>query len=210
MTSVYPLEVKIQVPNGDEWNQKTGLFINNEFIYSDKKELIEVENPGNGTTICSVYLADKSDVNKAVRAAKNTYETEWKHFSGQKRSNILLKIANLIRKNSSHLADLEALESGKPKNNNAIGDVLHTADVFEYFAGLAVTAKSGRTIETEPSKFTYTIMEPYGVCGAVIAWNFPCSTFGWKTAPCLAAGNTIVVKTSELTPLSALYICELA
>ncbi|QOU22811.1 hypothetical protein BRETT_002997 [Brettanomyces bruxellensis] len=138
MTSVYPLEVKIQVPNGDEWNQKTGLFINNEFIYSDKKELIEVENPGNGTTICSVYLADKSDVNKAVRAAKNTYETEWKHFSGQKRSNILLKIANLIRKNSSHLADLEALESGKPKNNNAIGDVLHTADVFEYFAGLAV------------------------------------------------------------------------
>ncbi|QPG73084.1 hypothetical protein FOA43_000389 [Brettanomyces nanus] len=205
----YPTQVKITVPNGNHWNQKTGLFINNEFVPSSTGETIEVEDPGTGNSICSVYLADKEDIDKAVAAAKEAFDKAWTPLSGKQRGDILYKLAELFRENSSHLADLEALESGKTKNNNAIGDVLHSADVYQYYAGLAVTAKDGKTIETDPSKLTYTITEPYGVCAAVIAWNFPCSTFAWKVAPCLAAGNTIVVKTSELTPLSALYTCEL-
>ncbi|VEU22746.1 DEKNAAC103814 [Brettanomyces naardenensis] len=207
---MYPTEVDITVPNGNKWSQKTGLFIDNEFVPSVKGETIEVEDPGTTKTICSVYLADKEDINKAVVAAKKAYYETWSHYSGQKRAEILYRLADLIKENSSHVADLESLESGKPKDNNAILDVLHTADVFRYYAGLAVGAQDGKTIETDPAKFTYTITEPYGVCGAVIAWNFPCSTFSWKVAPCLAAGNTLVLKTAELTPLSALYISELA
>lgn len=205
----YPTEVEITIPNGDKWQQKTGLFINNEFVPSIDGETLEVEDPGTTKIICSAYAAKENDVNKAVAAAKKAFETTWSAYSGKQRADVLLKVSQLIRKNSSHLADIEAIESGKPKDTNAIGDVLHSADVFQYYSGLAVTAESGETIETDPSKFAYTISEPYGVCAAVIAWNFPCSTFAWKVAPCLAAGNTMVVKTSENTPLSALYICEM-
>lgn len=207
--SDYPLEVEISIPNGNKHIQKTGLFINNEFVASSDNATCEVEDPATGNTICSVYLASEEDINKAVDAAEDAFFNSWSTISGKQKSEYLTKVADLIVKYADHLADLESIESGKPKATNAIYDVLHSADVFRYYAGKAVTAQSGKTVETELSKFTYTVYEPYGVCGAVIAWNFPMSTFAWKVAPCLAAGNTMVVKTAELTPLSALYMCEI-
>lgn len=202
----YPLEVEISIPNGNKHQQPTGLFINNEFVASSDNQTIPVENPGNGETICSIHLANEDDIDKAVDAAEDAFFNKWSKISGKAKSEYLYKIADLIIKYSSQLADLESIESGKPKDTNAIFDVLHSADVFKYYAGKAISAQDGKTIESETSKFTYTIYEPFGVCAAIIAWNFPMSTFAWKVAPCIAAGNTIVVKTSELTPLSALLM----
>lgn len=207
--SSYPLEVEISIPNGNKYKQPTGLFINNEFVPSGNNQTIGVENPGNGETICSVHLANNEDIDKAVEIAQDAFFNKWSKLSGKSKSEFLFKIADLIVKYSSHLADLEAIESGKPKDTNAIFDVLHSADVFRYYAGKAISAQDGKTVESEVSKFTYTIYEPFGVCAAIIAWNFPISTFAWKVAPCLAAGNTMIVKTSELTPLSALFMCKI-
>lgn len=204
-----PTEVEISIPNGNKHQQPTGLFINNEFVESSDGKTVDVENPGNGEKICSVYLASEDDIDKAVDAAEEAFFTKWSTLSGKFKSEYLFKIADLIVKYSDHLADLEAIESGKPKDTNAIFDVLHSADVFRYYAGKAISAQDGKTVESETSKFTYTVYEPYGVCAAIIAWNFPMSTFAWKVAPCLAAGNTMVVKTSELTPLSALMMCNI-
>lgn len=206
---MYPTEVEISIPNGNKHLQPTGLFINNEFVASSDGKTIEVENPGSGETICSVHLASKEDIDRAVDVAEDAFFNKWSVLSGKMKSEYLFKVADLIVKYSSHLADLEAIESGKPKDTNAIFDVLHSADVFRYYAGKAVGAQDGKTIESETSKFTYTIYEPFGVCAAIIAWNFPMSTFAWKVAPCLAAGNTMIVKTSELTPLSALMMCKI-
>lgn len=200
---------KISIPNGNKYEQPTGLFINGEFVASSDGKTAEVENPGNGNIVCSVHLASIEDINTAVEAAEDAFFKRWATISGKAKGEYLSKIADLIVKYSDQLADLEAIESGKPKDTNAIFDVLHSADVFRYYAGKAVTAQSGKTIESELSKFTYTVYEPYGVCAAIIAWNFPMSTFAWKVAACLAAGNTMVVKTSELTPLSALFMCKI-
>ena len=202
-------EVEIKIPNGTKYQQPTGLFINNEFVESIDGSTIEVEDPGLGETICSVSVAGNEDIDKAVDCAEDAFKNRWSGLSGKAKSEFLYKIADLIVKYSAQLADLEAIESGKPRETNAIFDVLHSADVFKYYAGKAIHAQDGKTIETETSKFTYTISEPYGVCAAIIAWNFPMSTFAWKVAPCLAAGNTIVVKTSEITPLSALFMCKI-
>lgn len=207
--TAYPLEVEISIPNGKKYQQPTGFLINNEFVPSSDNQTIEVLNPGNAEPICSVHLASADDIDKAVDAAEEAFFKTWSKVSGKGRSEYLFRIADLIVKYSAQLADLEAIESGKPRDTNAIFDVLHSADVFRYYAGKAVGAQDGKTVETEVSKFTYTVYEPFGVCGAVIAWNFPMSTFAWKVAPCLAAGNTFVIKTSELTPLSALFMCKI-
>lgn len=199
----------IQVPNGHSWEQPTGLFINGEFVPSVKGETIDVEDPGRGEVICTVSAAGPEDIDLAVAAAKKAFEETWGPLSGVKKSEILHKVADLMEKNAGHLADLEALESGKPRDSNAMGDVMHSVDVFKYYSALAINAGDGKLIDTESTKLTYTRREPYGVCGAVIAWNFPVSTFAWKVAPCLAAGNTVVVKTSELTPLCGLYLAQL-
>ncbi|ODQ46091.1 hypothetical protein PICMEDRAFT_17317 [Pichia membranifaciens NRRL Y-2026] len=206
---MYPLEVEVSIPNGNTHKLPTGLFINNEFVASSDGKTQEVENPGTGETVCSVYLASAEDIDRAVDAAEDAFINKWSTISGKSKAEYLYKIADLIVKYSAELADLEAIESGKPRETNAIFDVLHSADVFRYYAGKAVGAQDGKTVETEPSKFTYTVYEPFGVCAAVIAWNFPMSTLAWKVAPCLAAGNTFVVKTSELTPLSALFMCKI-
>lgn len=197
----------ILIPNGNKRVQQTGLFINNEFVDSENK--LSVIDPGTGNSICDVSLASVEQINQAVDVAEKAFFEKWSVLSGKARSQYLFKIADLIVKHSDHLADLEAIESGKPKSSNAIYDVLHCADVFRYYAGKAVSAGNGTTVETETSKFTYTTHEPLGVCAFIIAWNFPMSTFAWKLAPALAAGNTCVIKTSELTPLSALRMCEI-
>lgn len=201
------MATEIVIPNGNKHVQQTGLFIGNEFV--DSEEKLSVLDPGTGSEICQVSLASVEHIDTAVELAQQAFAEKWSVLSGKARSEYLYKIADLIVKHSDHLADLEAIESGKPKSTNAIYDVLHCADVFRYYAGKAVSCSNGQTVETETSKFTYTMYEPLGVCGFVIAWNFPMSTFAWKLAPALAAGNTCVIKTSELTPLSALRMCEL-
>lgn len=204
-----PLDIEITLPTGDKYTQPTGLFINNEFVKSIKGETIETVNPATGEVICPVYLADVEDTDVAIAAARECFETVWFNTAGYERSKYLYKIATLMEENKEILADIEALDSGKPRKSNAIYDVLHCIDVIKYYAGVATTAQSGKTIESTPDKFTYTVHEPFGVCGQIIPWNYPLAMAIWKIAPALSAGNVVVMKTSENTPLSLLYLCKL-
>jgi acyl-CoA reductase-like NAD-dependent aldehyde dehydrogenase len=121
---------------------------------------------------------------------------------------MLGKLADLIRANAEDLGKLETLNTGKPISASK-GEMMHAADVFDYYAGLAGKIQ-GETVPAPPNFMSYTSWEALGVCALIVPWNFPLVMAAWKLAPCLAAGNTAVLKPSELTPLSVLRLAELA
>ncbi|KAN0063424.1 hypothetical protein ACQY0O_004590 [Thecaphora frezii] len=127
---------------------------------------------------------------------------------GHERGKLLLKLADLVEANADVLASIESLDNGKAYSIARGFDVAAVAANLRYFGGWA-DKNEGKTIETNNSKFTYTRHEPIGVCGQIIPWNFPLLMFAWKIGPALATGNTVVLKTAEQTPLSALKMCEL-
>ncbi|KAF8308496.1 aldehyde dehydrogenase [Clavulina sp. PMI_390] len=186
-----------------------GLFINNEFVDSVDGKTLDLMNPATGKPIGKVSLASEKDVDLAVAAAQKAYDTAWGlKVPGTQRSKYMLKLADLIEKNADELAALETLNNGKALMFARYVDVQGTADVIRHYAGWADKI-SGKTIETQESKLTYTRIEPIGVVGQIIPWNFPLYTLAWKLAPALAAGNTVLFKPSEIAPLSSLRIAEL-
>lgn len=202
-----PLQIDITLPDGHKYSQPTGLFINNEFVKSISGETLESINPATGEVNCAVYAADEADVDVAVAAASAAFKT-WKKTTGVDRGKLLFKLADLLEEQLDLMTSVEAWDSGKTKEMNAIGDVVETVNVFRYYAGWADKIQ-GRVIYNDPKKFAYTVHEPYGVCGQIIPWNYPMLMAAWKFAPALAAGNTVVMKTSEVTPLSILYFANL-
>ncbi|CAK7235992.1 mitochondrial aldehyde dehydrogenase [Sporothrix bragantina] len=157
--------------------------------------------------IAKVSAAGSEDVNKAVQAARAAFEGSWADTPGTERGRLLMKLADLVEECTVDLATLVTLENGKPFSQ-AIGDVQEMCSVFRYYGGWA-DKTYGQTIETSNNKFTYTLREPIGVCGQIIPWNYPLGMAGWKLGPCLACGNSTVLKPSELTPLSILYFANL-
>ena len=149
-----------------------------------------------------------------VAAAKKAFElgSPWRSMDGTGRRDLLLKLADLIERDRDYLENLEALDNGKPVGNEGQygtkGDVYLTLQCFRYYAGWADKIQ-GLTIPVEGNVFCYTRKEPIGVCGCIIPWNFPLLMQAWKLAPALATGNTIVLKSSEKTPLTALHISKL-
>ena len=149
-----------------------------------------------------------------VAAAKKAFElgSPWRSMDGTGRRDLLLKLADLIERDRDYLERLEALDNGKPVGNEGqYGtkfDVHLTLQCFRYYAGWADKIQ-GSTIPVEGNVFCYTRKEPIGVCGCIIPWNFPLVMQAWKLAPALATGNTVVLKSSEKTPLSALHISKL-
>lgn len=204
-----PLQIDITLPDGNKYSQPTGLFINNEFVKSISGETLESINPGTGEVNCAVYAADEADVDVAVAAAATAFKS-WKKTTGVERGQLLFKLADLLEEAAELdlVTSLEAWDSGKTKDLNASWDVNETVAVFRYYAGWADKIQ-GRVIYNDPKKFAYTVHEPYGVCGQIIPWNYPMLMAAWKFAPALAAGNTVVMKTSEVTPLSILYFANL-
>ncbi|AOW03757.1 aldehyde dehydrogenase domain-containing protein [Yarrowia lipolytica] len=200
--------VQVTLPDGKSYDQPTKLFINNEWVDGHGGS-IESVNPATEQVICSVEAADESDVDKAVQAARNCYENVWRKVTGAERAQLMRKLADLVEKNKDLLTSIEAADSGKPKYGNCDGDVDELIYVLRYYSGLAEKAGNGVTISTSNEKFAYTIHEPYGVCGQIIPWNYPIAMAAWKLGPCLAAGNVLVMKLSEYTPLSMLVICNL-
>ncbi|ODQ67255.1 aldehyde dehydrogenase [Nadsonia fulvescens var. elongata DSM 6958] len=205
------LFVNIKLPSGKTYTQPTGLFINNEFVKSIKGYVIESINPATEEPICSVYGAEEEDVDLAVKAARAAFKgpNGWKKTSGADRADLLYKLSTLVNENRDVLASIEAMDSGKPKTQNSLGDIDEIISVLKYFSGHADGAQSGKTIETGPDKLAYTLHEPYGVCGQIIPWNYPLGMAGWKIGPALAAGNCIILKSAEQTPLSILYLAKL-
>lgn len=149
------------------------------------------------------------DVDVAIKAAHKAFNTTWGlNCPGFQRGKYLIKIAELIERDLDIIASLEALDNGKTFSAAKGFDVTESAACFRYYGGWADKIH-GKTIETSAAKFTYTRHEPVGVCGQIIPWNFPLLMFTWKVAPALATGCTVVIKPSELTPLTAMYMTKL-
>lgn len=202
-----PLSVPITLPNGTTYEQPTGLFINNEFVLPKQKKTFEVISPSTEEEITHVYEAREEDVDAAVNAAQAAFDGGWSNADPAVRSAALNKLADLIEENAETLAFIEAMDNGK-SILNARGDVALSVACFRNTAGWADKIL-GSIIETGDSHFNFTRREPLGVCGQIIPWNFPLLMFTWKVGPAVATNNTIVLKTSETTPLSALYVCKL-
>ncbi|KAH9912714.1 NAD-aldehyde dehydrogenase [Fomitopsis serialis] len=194
---------KIQVP--------TGLFINNEFVPSvDSKESIECVNPATEEVICSVAAGSAADIDRAVAAARAAFKTTWgKNVTGVERSRLINKLADLIERDAQELAELETLNNGKPVRIARDFDIGDSVSCLRYYAGWADKI-AGQSLEVDnKTKFAFTRHDPIGVCGQIIPWNYPINMWSWKVAPALAVGCTIVMKPSELTPLTALKLSEL-
>ncbi|ORX99030.1 aldehyde dehydrogenase, allergen Cla h 10 [Clohesyomyces aquaticus] len=199
--------IKLKTPHSGEYEQPTGLFINNEWVKGVDGKTFEVINPTDESVICSVQEATEKDVDIAVAAARKAFEGSWRKETPEQRGKYLVKLADLFEKNIDLLAAVESLDNGKAITM-AKGDVGACAGTLRYYGGWADKIE-GKVIETAHDTFNYTRKEPIGVCGQIIPWNFPLLMWAWKIGPAIAAGNTIVMKTAEQTPLSALVACNL-
>ncbi|KAF8192501.1 aldehyde dehydrogenase domain-containing protein [Pholiota molesta] len=180
----------------------TGLFINNEFVPSvDSQELIHAYNPATEEIVASVVAGSAKDIDIAVAAARKAFNTTWgKNVTGWERSRLLNKLADLIERDAQELAELETLNNGKPVRIARDFDIGDSIQCLRYYAGFA---------DKITAKLAFTRHDPIGVCGQIIPWNYPINMWSWKVAPALAVGCTIVMKPSELTPLTALKLSEL-
>ncbi|KAF8476941.1 aldehyde dehydrogenase domain-containing protein [Kalaharituber pfeilii] len=203
-----PLSTTIKLPNGKAYEQPLGLFINNEFVPGVEGKTFEVINPANEEVITSVHEATAKDVDVAVAAARKAFEGgAWPKTTPAERGKLLAKLGDLLERDAELLASVEALDNGK-SISMARGDIGAVINNVRYYAGWADKVH-GKVVETAADKFNYIRYEPIGVCGQIIPWNFPLLMWAWKIGPALATGNTIVLKTAEQTPLSALVTCKL-
>jgi aldehyde dehydrogenase (NAD+) len=177
-----------------------GLFINGQFVDAKDGELFKTVNPATEEVLAEVVAAGQSDVDSAVAAARTAYENVWRDLPGRERAKYLYRIARLIQERARELAVLESVDNGKPIRESRDVDVPLVAAHFFYYAGWA-------------DKLAYAGFGPdprsIGVAGQVIPWNFPLLMLAWKIAPALAAGNTVVLKPAETTPLTALMFAEI-
>src|SRR5882672_5961005 len=188
--------------------RKYQLLIDGQWVDAASGKTFTTPNPATGETLAEVAEADKEDIDKAVAAARRAFEGKWSKTSARDRGRMLYKLSQLIEERSGELAALETADNGKPIKESAYVDLPQVAENFEYFAGWA-TKIEGETIPVPGQMFNYTLREPVGVCGQIIPWNFPLLMAAWKLAPALAAGNTVVLKPAEQTPVTAMELGSL-
>lgn len=189
--------------------QKGKLFIDGQWQDGALDQSIDVINPATGELLTTVSDANSEDVDRAVAAARASFESKvWRGMDPSKRERILWKIGELLIERRDELATAIAMENGKTLREAAGADVGPAADVFRYYAGW-VRKIYGETIPVDGSYLNYTQREPVGVVAAIVPWNFPLQLACWKVAPALACGCSVVLKPSELTPLNALKLAEI-
>jgi phenylacetaldehyde dehydrogenase len=188
------------------------MLIGGKWVDSVSGKTFETYNPATGEVLAHVAEGDKQDIDLAVRAARQAFETgPWPAMSPSERGRLLWKLAELIDQNRDELAELETLDNGKPVFFSGIVDVPTASDAFRYYAGWA-TKVEGSTIPISmrgAHYLAYTLREPVGVVGQIIPWNFPLIMASMKLGPALAVGCTCVLKPAEQTPLTALRLGEL-
>jgi betaine-aldehyde dehydrogenase len=183
-----------------------GHWINNQWVTGGSREVIEVMNPATEELLDSVSSGTEKDVDLAIEAASNAFDG-WRRTSAVERAHMLHEVTAKIRANWNDLAELLTLEEGKPISENE-EELEWVADTFSYYAELGRNYR-GRVIPSgEPSQLNMVLKEPFGVVGCIVPWNYPLLLMSWKVAPALAAGNTVVIKPSEMTPLSTLLMAE--
>jgi betaine-aldehyde dehydrogenase len=195
-------------PAASNTPRKYQLLIDGKWVDAESGKTFETPNPATGETLAEVAEADKADVDKAVSAARRAFEGKWSRTSARDRGRLLFKLSQLIEEHAKELAELETADNGKPIRESMYVDLPQVVENFEYFAGYA-TKIEGETIPVPGQMFNYTLREPLGVCGQIIPWNFPLLMAAWKLAPALAAGNTIVLKPAEQTPVTAMELGRL-
>ena len=186
---------------------QTKLFIGGEFVDGLAGSTIPTLDPADGEPIAEVAEARAEDVDRAVLAAGRAFPA-WAARPAADRGRLLLKLADAIEATSEELARLESIDTGHPLRDTRLLDVPRTASTYRYFGGLA-DKYQGTVVPVERGYLNYVQRAPAGVAGSIVPWNFPLMFTSWKLGPALAAGNTTVMKPSELTPLSALRLAEL-
>jgi acyl-CoA reductase-like NAD-dependent aldehyde dehydrogenase len=186
------------------------LFIGGEWVDASDGGRFESWNPGTGELLAEVAEAKAADVARAVDAARAAFAegSDWRAMDALDRGELVARLGRAIEDRATSLAELEALDNGKPLREAQI-DVKQAVDACRYYAGWA-SKLEGETIPVRTQVLNYTLREPVGVVGAIIPWNFPLLMAAWKLAPALACGNTVVLKPAEQTPLSALELAALA
>ena len=184
---------------------ETRLFIGGAFVDAADGDTFETLNPHDGSVIARVARAGPADIDLAVAAANEAFPA-WAAMSAAARGRLLLRLADLIEARAE--ARLETIDTGHPLRDSRNLDVGRTAATFRYFGGMADKLQ-GDVIPVEPGFLNYVLRQPLGVVGTIVPWNFPLMFCSWKMGPALAAGNTVVMKPAELTPLSALRVAEL-
>ncbi|KAG8626293.1 hypothetical protein KVT40_005238 [Elsinoe batatas] len=160
-------------------------------------------NPATAQPICDIHPSSPRDIDAAISSASKAFKS-WSQTPPIERSRILLKAVALLRARNDELAKVETLDTGKPFSETSTVDIITGADVLEYYANLIASGGlNGETTQLRPDAWVYTTKCPLGVCAGIGAWNYPIQIALWKSAPCLAAGNTMVYKPSEVTPLHA-------
>jgi 1-pyrroline dehydrogenase len=188
---------------------KTGMFVDGDWRRSGDGGTDEVLNPSTGEVIAEVQSGTEADVDRAVSAARRAFENGWSETTPAERSRMLLAFAERIESDGEELARLESLNVGKPRGV-AAGDVEFSADNLRFFAGAARLLEGKAAGEYARGYTSMIRREPVGVVASIAPWNYPLLMAAWKMGPALAAGNTVILKPSEITPLSALRVAELA
>ena len=188
---------------------KTGMFVDGDWRRSGDGGTDEVLNPSTGEVITEVQSGTEADVDRAVSAARRAFENGWSETTPAERSRMLLAFAERIESDGEELARLESLNVGKPRGV-AAGDVEFSADNLRFFAGAARLLEGKAAGEYARGYTSMIRREPVGVVASIAPWNYPLLMAAWKMGPALAAGNTVILKPSEITPLSALRVAELA
>jgi len=186
------------------------MLIDGKWVDAASGNTFTTHDPSTEEPLAEIAAGDKTDVDRAVRAARRAFEDgPWRRMTASERGRALWKLADLIESHGEEFAQLETLDNGKPISVARVADVPLVVDHLRYYAGWA-TKVEGETIPVSvPNMLNYTLREPVGVVGQIIPWNFPLLMAAWKLGPALACGNTVVLKPAEQTPLSVLRLGEL-
>nr|WP_320010727.1 aldehyde dehydrogenase family protein [uncultured Desulfobulbus sp.] len=189
---------------------KQRMYINSRWVTAQSGATRTIINPANGETIATVPEADREDARLAIAAAREAFDHgPWPHLPASQRGELVYKLGVLIEENAEELARLESLDTGKTVEESR-WDMADIAGIFKYYGGLA--DKMGGEVIDPPSETATSVVvrEPVGVCGQISPWNYPLLQAAWKMAPALAAGCTLIMKPSEITPMTAIRVTELA
>lgn len=185
----------------------TSLYIHGKAFEASSGETFATYNPATGERLSDVAQAAQQDVDAAIASSREGFQ-KWSALSGAERGRILMRAVAILRERNDELARLEVQDTGKPLQEAIEVDIATGADVIEYYAGLAAGLQ-GRQQELGSEQFFYTRREPLGICAGIGAWNYPMQIAMWKSAPALAAGNAMIFKPSEETPLTAIKLAEI-
>jgi aldehyde dehydrogenase (NAD+) len=179
-TSTDTLSQTLTAPNGRQYDQPTGLFINNEWTPSINNTKLSSINPTTETDITSVHAAGPEDVDRAVAAARKAFNSSsWRDLPPSERGDLLYKLSQLVEQHKEVLATIETWDSGKPYVACRDEDMADVVGTLKYYAGWADKVH-GKVIDSSAAKLAYTVREPVGVCGQIIPWNYPLSMAAWK------------------------------